>query len=174
MRSSWFIAPAALLASTSGYAATYLTVVQAQTALFPGTTLVPAPCTLTAAEVAAIEQTSGVRVRVRALRTWRSPDGSWFIVDEVIGKHEFITYACKIDAAGTLAGLEIMDYRESYGGEVRNAKWRRQFTGKTAASPLKLDQDIQNISGATLSSRHLTEGVKRLLVTHEIALKNRR
>jgi FMN-binding protein len=44
-----------------------------------------------------------------------------------------------------------------------------QFVGKTASAPLKLDADIRNISGATLSSRHVTEGVRRLLATYEVA-----
>jgi Na+-transporting NADH:ubiquinone oxidoreductase subunit NqrC len=64
-----------------------------------------------------------------------------------------------------------MEYRESYGYEVRDAKWRAQFTGKTARAPLRLDQDIKNISGATLSSRHVTEGVRRVLAFYEAALK---
>jgi len=38
-------------------------------------------------------------------------------------------------------------------------------------SPLKLDRDIKNISGATLSCRHVADEVKRLLAFYEIALK---
>ena len=167
----WLIAPAALAASTSGYATTYLTLEQAQAALFPGAALTPAPVTLTVAQRAAIEKTSGVRVRSPALRAWRVASGGWFIVDEVLGKHEFITYAVGLGADGAVRGIEIMDYRETYGGEVRNAKWRAQFTGKTSAAPLKLDADIKNISGATLSSRHIADGVKRLLATHDLVLK---
>ena len=87
--------------------------------------------------------------------------GGWFIVDEVIGKHEFITYAIGLTSNGAVHGLEIMDYRESYGGQVRDPKWRAQFVGKTRANPLVLDRDIKNISGATLSSRHLTDGVRQ-------------
>ena len=56
-----------------------------------------------------------------------------------------------------------MQYIESYGYEVREAQWRAQFVGKSASSPLELNNDITNISGATLSSRHVTEGVKRVL-----------
>lgn len=59
--------------------------------------------------------------------------------------------------------IEIMQYNESYGYEVRNASWRAQFVGKSAHSPLQLNVDIKNISGATLSSKHITDGVKRLL-----------
>jgi Na+-transporting NADH:ubiquinone oxidoreductase subunit NqrC len=70
-------------------------------------------------------------------------------------------------------GIEILEYRESYGHEIRNDAWRRQFAGKSAADPLRLEQDIRNISGATLSCRHVTDGVRRLLALHDIALKGR-
>jgi hypothetical protein len=170
--SRWLLLPAALTASTSGYATTYLTTEQAGEAIFPGAKLTAVALKLTVEQRKTIELKSGLQVRTPNLRAWRTAAGAWLIVDEVLGKHEFITYACGIDAAGKVAGIEIMDYRETYGHEVRNVKWRRQFTGKTAASPLRLDDDIQNISGATLSSRHITDGVKRLLVTHEIALKH--
>jgi hypothetical protein len=55
---------------------------------------------------------------------------------------------------------------------VAEANWRKQFVGKTAADPIKLNQDIQNIGGATLSCKHLTDGVKRVAVLYEVALKN--
>jgi Na+-translocating ferredoxin:NAD+ oxidoreductase RnfG subunit len=98
--------------------------------------------------------------------------GGWFIVDEVVGKHEFITYAAGLNADGSVKQIEIMDYRETYGGQIRDQKWRAQFVGKTGKSTLKLDSDIKNISGATLSCRHITDGVKRLLAFYEIALKH--
>ena len=96
-------------------------------------------------------------------QVWRVSSGGWFIVDEVIGKHEYITYAVGLNATGAVQGIEIMEYRETYGGEVRNPKWRAQFVGQTKNATLQLDKDIKNISGATLSSRHITEGVRRLL-----------
>ena len=64
-----------------------------------------------------------------------------------------------------------MQYHESYGYQVRNPEWRKQFVGKTSAAPLKLDQDIKNISGATLSTKHIADGVKRVLATYDVALK---
>jgi hypothetical protein len=162
---------AAIVGSTSGYAADYLTIAQAQEALLPGVKLAPVPIHLTAEQRRAIELRSGVRVRSPEVQAWRGADGSWFLVDEVLGKHEYITYACALDPRGAVLGIEILSYRETYGGEIRRAAWRRQFAGKTAASPLKLDADIQNITGATLSCRHITDGVKRLLATHALVLQ---
>ena len=174
MHSSWLIMPIVLTASTSGYSTTYLTTEQAQEAIFPRTHFTATPIKLAAEQRKAIEAKCGLRVRSADVRAWRATSGGWLIVDEVLGKHEMITYACGIGAEGKLVGIEIMDYRETYGGEIRDAQWRRQFTGKTAASPLKLDDDIKNISGATLSARHITDGIKRLLVTHELVLKKLR
>jgi Na+-translocating ferredoxin:NAD+ oxidoreductase RnfG subunit len=91
----------------------------------------------------------------------------------VIGKHELITYAVGLDAGGSVRGIEVLEYRESYGGQIRYDSWRRQFVGKKASDPVRLEQDILNVSGATLSCRHVTDGVRRLLALHEIALKQR-
>jgi len=51
--------------------------------------------------------------------------------------------------------------------QVPRPQWRKQFAGKRASDPVELNRDIQNISGATLSCRHVTEGVKRLLAIHK-------
>ena len=92
------------------------------------------------------------------------------IIDKVYGKHEFITYAVALDTAGAVKGVEVMDYRESYGDQIRQPKWRAQFTGKRYGQPLQIDKQIKNISGATLSCVHITEGVRRLLATNALAL----
>ena len=171
-RPYWHIFPAAAAAVCApAYATTYLTVEQAQAAIFPGARLTPAFLTLTDEQRRAIERRSGVNVRSRELKAWRVEGGGWFLVDEVLGKHEFITYALGLSAEGRVAAVEIMDYRESYGYQIRDAGWRRQFVGKGSADPLKLDADIRNISGATLSCRHVADGIKRLLATYEVALR---
>jgi len=86
--------------------------------------------------------------------------------DHVVGKHLLIDYAVAVDADGRVRKVEILNYRESYGGEVQQAGWLQQFAGKTSTSELKVNGDIRNISGATLSSTHVTEGVKKVLAYH--------
>lgn len=149
----------------------YLSVEQAQALMLPGVLLKPMTVALTAEQIKAIEKQSGVRVRVKTLKAWLAADGRWFLVDEVLGKHEYITWALTLDAQGAVQHLEVLQYLETYGDQIRNAKWRAQFTGKRLGAVLKVDEDIQNISGATLSCVHITDGVKRLLATHAIALK---
>lgn len=92
-------------------------------------------------------------------------------IDEVIGRQSLITYAVGIDTGGVLRNLEILSYRESHGGEIRNAAWRGQFTHRNALEQLRFGTDIKNISGATLSSEHVTQGVRWLLALWQSALR---
>jgi Na+-translocating ferredoxin:NAD+ oxidoreductase RnfG subunit len=163
--------PLAVIAmAAEAHATVYLTVEQAQSAMFPHQRLAAAFRTLEPAEIDAIRKSSGVAPLSKQLQAWRAADGGWFIVDRVVGKHEFITFAVALTPQGVVRDVEILEYRETYGGEVRNANWRQQFVGKRPGSPLELGKDIRNISGATLSSRHVTDGVRRLVATFQIVL----
>src|SRR5262249_49278266 len=126
MKAQWAWLPLAVI-STSAYATTYLSVEQAQRAIFPGLSF-----TTTAQP--------GV---------WRTSSGGVFIVDKVVGKHEYITVAIGINPNRTVKQIEIMEYGESYGYEVRDAAWRAQFVGKSVASPL-----ISRISAAPRCRRN--------------------
>ena len=168
---------ASVLAVPCVRAAVYHTVESAQKACFPeAAEFIPAEVTLTKAQMKAIEQDSGVSVRRATQRVWRAVRNGeflgWLIVDEVLGKHEFITWALALKPDGGVKSLEVMEYRETYGYEIRNADWRAQFPGKRHGARLKLDDDIKNISGATLSCRHITDGVKRLLSFYELVLRH--
>jgi Na+-translocating ferredoxin:NAD+ oxidoreductase RnfG subunit len=169
--SRWLCAGAAAAVCMPAQATVYLSVEQAQQAIFPGGKLVSADVRLSDAQRRAIEEKSGVNVRASEQRVWRVATGGYFILDEVLGKHEFITYAVGLNGDGSVKQIEILEYRETYGYEIRDPRWRAQFVGRTAADPLKLERDVRNISGATLSCRHVTDGVKRLLALYELVLK---
>jgi Na+-translocating ferredoxin:NAD+ oxidoreductase RnfG subunit len=174
MDARFFLVPmAALTIVQPSQATTYLSIQQAQALMFPGATLTEDFRTLSDAQVAVIEKTSDANVGNKQLRAWKSSTGGWFIADQVVGKHDFIPFVVALDDNGAVKDVEILEYREAYGGEVANAKWRAQFSGKDHQSPLKLTKDIQNISGATLSSKHITDGVRRLVVTHALVLAAR-
>jgi Na+-translocating ferredoxin:NAD+ oxidoreductase RnfG subunit len=160
------------------YAVEYLSVEQAQAVLFAdASAFVPQLVTLSDQQRDDIKERSGVRQRTPTQQMWRADRNGemlgWLAVDEVIGKHEFITYAAAISPAGNVLGIEIMSYRETHGGQIRDASWRDEFKGKSLADPLRLGKDIPNISGATLSCRNVLDGVKRLLVIHDMVLRGR-
>lgn len=89
------------------------------------------------------------------------------VVDAVIGKFELIDYAVALGADGHIRNVEILNYRESHGYEIKLPAWRNQFTGKTAMDKLRIGEDIANISGATLSCTHVTDGVRRIVMLTE-------
>ena len=172
---SCLLLPLAAVVAPAAYATDYMSVAQAQTALFPGAKrFVDVSLKLNEEQRDRIKSLAGVRQRWDEQKVWRveRDDGAmgWLLIDQVIGKHEFITYATAISPEGRVLGVEILTYLETHGGQVREASWRKQFAGKTLADKFKLDEDVPNISGATLSCRNVLDGVKRLLVVHKLFL----
>src|SRR5437867_2606938 len=84
-------------------------------------------------------------------------------VGNVLGKDQPITFLVAIDPTDRLKDVDILVYREPYGGEVAYEPWRRQFRGKSARDSLRVGKEIRNISGATISVHAVTLGVRRLL-----------
>lgn len=172
--SALLLLPMAAIAAPA-YAIDYFTAEQAQKQIFPDAQVFkPMLVKLSSVQRDQIKALAGVRQRWEEQKVWRvEKDGKlagWFIVDDVVGKHEFITYGVGITPDGHVVGVEVMSYRETKGDQVRDAGWRKHFAGKTLADPFKLDEDVPNISGATLSSRNMLDGVKRLLALQKVAL----
>jgi Na+-translocating ferredoxin:NAD+ oxidoreductase RnfG subunit len=86
-------------------------------------------------------------------------------LDDVKGKLQFITMLTGLLPDGSVNDVDILVYRESYGGEVSNDSFRRQFRGLTPASDIRPGATIRNISGATISARAVTLGVRRVVAT---------
>jgi len=84
-------------------------------------------------------------------------------VGNVLGKDQPITFLVAIDPGDRLKDVDILVYREPYGGEVAYEPWRRQFRGKTAGDSLRVGREIRSISGATISVHAVTLGVRRML-----------
>jgi Na+-translocating ferredoxin:NAD+ oxidoreductase RnfG subunit len=127
-----------------------------------------------ALDAAAMKQLAEQGIRARSAR-WavqlaRRGEAvlGYVVVDEVVGKFELISYAVGLAADGSIRQLEVLSYRESHGHEIRSPAWRRQFAGKGVAAPLRLGEDIANISGATLSCQHVTEGVRRIVAVLDL------
>jgi len=180
-RSGWMVGSASLAALAVPaivVATNYQSVGQAQHLLFPlAARFDPVPVALTAAQRNTLAALAGPQPQHGSLQVFHVTDGrgqssGYFFVDEVVGRQDLITYALGIDANGKLSAVEILSYRESHGGEIRNAKWRAQFAGRDELAKLRFQTDIKNIAGATLSSQHVTQGVRWLLALWQTALKS--
>ena len=86
------------------------------------------------------------------------------LVQNTIGKHKPMTYMVGVDARGRVSNVELLVFREARGSEVRTKRFNVQYEGKTVLDPVRINKDIINISGATMSVRSMTAGIKRVLV----------
>jgi len=89
----------------------------------------------------------------------------WALIQNTIGKHKPMTYMVGINPQGEATNVEVLVYRESRGSEVRTKRFNYQYEGKDIHDPIRINRDIINISGATMSVRSMSAGVKRALVT---------
>lgn len=133
------------------------------------------PVRLSQAEADAIGKQIGAPVKTN-WNVYLAEDGpkrvGYAVLDAELGLHELIDYGVHFDPAGTIQRIEIREYREPYGDEVRLPRYRQQFVGKTARDPITAGQDISIITGASISSKSVALGVKRDTLVVATALKN--
>ena len=164
----WTTGAALAAASVSAAATQYATPEEAARRCFPeATAFRDSTVQLGPDEMRAVARAAGVPARSAAWRVMTALNGDVplgvVVFDGVIGKYELIDYAVGIATDGKLRNVEILNYRESHGFEVRLPAWRKQFVGKGADAALRVGEDIANISGATLSTTHITDGVRRIV-----------
>jgi len=86
------------------------------------------------------------------------------MIHNTIGKHKHMTYMVGVDSTGACSDVELLVFREARGSEVGRKRFNVQYEGKTVSDPIRINKDIINISGATMSVRSISAGVKRVLV----------
>lgn len=165
------------IASNASYAAQYLTVEQAQRVMFPDASVFKdSSLKLSTEQMRQIEKLSGLSARSvnwRVFSAFRADTLlGYVILDDVVGKSELISYAVAINPDASIKQVEILTYRESHGFEIKNLAWRKQFVGKSAqGGGLAIGDGVANISGATLSCTHVTDGVRRIAAIAQVVLK---
>src|SRR5574337_429486 len=86
------------------------------------------------------------------------------VVQNTIGKHKPMTYLVGVVNEGSVSDVELLVFRESRGSDVGEKRFNAQYEGKTVLDPIRTKSDIPNITGATMSVRSMSAGVKRVLV----------
>ena len=162
----WASGAVMLATSITATATQYATPEEAAKRCFPeATAFKDSTLQLTPDEMRAVAAAAGLPARSAQWRVMQAFSGDQplgtVVFDSVIGKYELIDFAVGIAADGKVRHVEILNYRESHGYEVRLPAWRKQFVGKGPDARLRLGEDIANISGATLSTTHITDGVRR-------------
>ena len=91
--------------------------------------------------------------------------------DTVPGKWGPIDYLLGVYPHGKVIKVVVLSYQEKRGRPTAKPRFLKQFIHKTAEDPLRLRKDINGISGATVSSQAVTDGVRKLLNIFEEVYK---
>ena len=172
MRSRFLLFPAALIAAAPAHADTYLTIEKAQQLIFPGATFEKADFTMSEKQVEELMAKTQATVFRSKVIAWKVSTGGWFLLDQVPGRDDRVTYAIGIGPDGKLKSIEILICLPSY-GRVRDVEWRDMFRGRRHGEGGDLFNEIPNITGSTLTVGHITEGVKRLLATYSLFIESK-
>ncbi|MBI1938563.1 MAG: FMN-binding protein [Ignavibacteriales bacterium] len=118
-----------------------------------------------------VEKSAGQRFHNDFVYVWKIFDGekniSTAILDNVNGKSLPITFLVILDNDGKVITSEIIKYRESYGGQVTEENWLKQFKGRDENSSFQIGKEINSISGATISVNSVTRGIKKLVLLYK-------
>lgn len=68
---------------------------------------------------------------------------------------------------------KVLVYREDHGGEIGSRRWLKQFIGLSVNSRAILGDNIDGISGATISVRAMTKDIDALLQSLQILKKHK-
>ncbi len=133
---------------------------------------------LSGEELDQAQELAGRSFRGEEYRFWIGQKGNetvgYATLLDVVGKEQPITFLVGITPFGEIKGVEVLVYRESRGSEIRHPRFMRQFLKKKLDHPLRFGNDIESISGATLSSRAAAYAVKKALAIFEVAYIKKR
>ncbi len=162
-----------------GHLEIYFTEEEAAKVMFPSSdTIQHTTLSLTAEQKSQVEQIIGwkfpeTEFSVYVGETQGNIDG-YAVVQNTIGKHRPITYMVAVNSEGEVMNFEVLVYREARGNEIATKRFNYQYQGKTVEDPVRINRDIINITGATMSVRSASAGVKRVMVlVNEFYLKPR-
>ena len=79
---------------------------------------------------------------------------------EVMGKVDTFIFLIIFNPDGIIEKVSVLLYRENYGGEIASKRFLKQFEGKSNGQEMEYNQDIDGISGATISVQAITRAVK--------------
>lgn len=98
-------------------------------------------------------------------RYWLEDGRSVWILEE-IGKERPITVGWIIEEQ-RIVGTEVLIYRESRGWEIRYPFFKQQFDGARLDNDKRLDREVDNIAGATLSVNAMQRMARLALLLHD-------
>jgi Na+-translocating ferredoxin:NAD+ oxidoreductase RnfG subunit len=103
---------------------------------------------------------NSARVAYREVKNEEKVIGS-IVVDSVQGRWGPIKFLMGVDRAGVVVGVVVLEHKEVRGKPIVKQRFLKQYLGKTSKDPVRVQKDIDGVTGATVSSRALTDGVRK-------------
>ncbi|HHT9136897.1 MAG TPA: FAD:protein FMN transferase, partial [Candidatus Wunengus sp. YC60] len=159
---------------------TYLTEEQALALVFPECNeIITDEFIMTPEEKSSLEKLLSRRLYEDGFRTYiGKKDGyiqGYAIITEEIGKFHPFTFVVGVGTDGKISNVAILVYRESRGGEIAKKRFLYQFMGKSFKNPIRINKDIINITGATMSVQCMCAGVRKVIaVINEYYISGKR
>ena len=152
----------------------YLTQEEALKLYFPGSVAAERKSVfLTNDQVKKIQEKSKAKVESKIVTYYVGKDSSgkpgYAFFETHIVRTMPATYVVVLNADTSIRAIEILAFYEPE-DYLPSKKWLTQFTNKNPRSDLWLKRGIHNMVGATLSAQALSDGVRRILATFEVAI----
>ena len=129
---------------------------------------------LTGEQVDAIESRSRSRVQSRLVAIHSAWRGEELLGYAHIDVHEVRTkpegFMVTLGPRGVVMSAIVLAFYEPI-EYLPSSRWYDLFSGKRRQDGLRLGRDVDAVSGATLSARAATEGVRRMLAYYEVLLR---
>ena len=97
---------------------------------------------------------------------------AYAFLDNVKGKSMPITFLVIMNKEGKIINTTVIKYREAYGGQVGQKNWLAQFNNYNNNSNYTIGDDIDGITGATISVNSLSKGIQKITVLFPL-IKNK-
>ncbi len=117
-----------------------------------------------------IKSILGHRYKKIRVPYWQEGCRSAWILEE-IGKERYITTGFVVNEQG-LEKVKVLIFRESRGWEVKHDYFGEQFVNAKLTKKNKLNKNIDNITGATMSVDAVTKISRMALLLHDHVTKD--
>jgi len=94
-------------------------------------------------------------------------------VDNASSKTAKFDYLVLFNDKLQITSSKVLIYREEYGGEIGSTRWLKQFLGLSGNDRVKMGDNIDVISGATISVRSMTRAMDDVLQTIGLLQENK-
>lgn len=84
------------------------------------------------------------------------------IITDEMGCFHPITFIMSMKPNGKIEKVSVLIYRESRGKDIIKRRFLLQYKGKSLESPIRINKDIINVTGATTSVRSVNRGVRKM------------